>query len=54
MIAKVSTQSAEKSQSKLMDHSMIIEKIGLKDYIKNLNPEFINNRMCYGYLGKRS
>ena len=33
---------------------MVLEKIGLKEYTKNMNPDFINNRLCYGYLEKRS
>lgn len=32
----------------------MLELVGLKDYIKKMNENFITNRMIYGYIGKRS
>lgn len=32
----------------------MLEKTGLAKYINKLNPDFINNRIYYGWLGKRT
>ncbi|CAD8108104.1 unnamed protein product [Paramecium sonneborni] len=37
-----------------LSNEKMIELVGLKEYIKNMNEQFIYQRMIYGYLGKRS
>ncbi|CAD8175519.1 unnamed protein product [Paramecium pentaurelia] len=44
----------EKENLSQLSNEKMIELVGLKEFIKNMNEQFIYQRMIYGYLGKRS
>lgn len=41
-------------QEPLIESSELLQRVGITDYVKRLPMDFINNRMMYGYIGKRS
>lgn len=43
-----------KSVVQVETSEQLLEKTGIKQYLNKMPSEFINNRICYGYLGKRS
>ena len=45
---------AKQKETKVYENHTILDKLGLSTYLNQLNKEFIENRMCFGYIGKRS
>ncbi|CAD8111062.1 unnamed protein product [Paramecium primaurelia] len=53
-LSKGDKKSKEKQDISQLSNDKMIELVGLKEFIKNMNEQFIYQRMIYGYLGKRS
>ncbi|CAD8207552.1 unnamed protein product [Paramecium octaurelia] len=53
-LSKGDKKSKEKQIISQLSNEKMIELVGLKEFIKNMNEQFIYQRMMYGYLGKRS
>ncbi|CAD8118152.1 unnamed protein product [Paramecium sonneborni] len=53
-LSKEDKKIIEKQNVSQLSNDKMIELVGLKEFIKNMNEQFIYQRMIYGYLGKRS
>ncbi|CAD8107610.1 unnamed protein product [Paramecium sonneborni] len=51
---KDNKKKQDKEKLNQLSNEKMIELCGLKEFIKNMNEQFIYQRMIYGYLGKRS
>ncbi|CAK57824.1 unnamed protein product (macronuclear) [Paramecium tetraurelia] len=53
-LSKGDKKIKEKQNTQQLSNEKMLELIGLKEFIKNMNEQFVYQRMIYGYLGKRS